>query len=573
MDVRNFRTDNTVAKTQPSNDFMPAWPLLAKIPFQINGYKEIKIVNWQISCENQLESLSKMIRENRPHFITLQIMASPLAKLIEKIEAVLPHYACIHLQLAEIDENEKLIVHENKHVVCENNAVTFYNKNEFEPAIFFTDDIEHIKELAHEEFNGNVTRFREKNEELLSHFNIIISNTNQRDDIDLLTQERRIQTFLTQKDTAKLTENPNVPTLKIVCGHFNSIIAPLDDHEKIIASSIQQAKNGCFYRDKNHQINQAESFLLNSLTGKIYNKQELKFRARTVTENNYQQVISVANYYRTKKLINFQYTIFKYEEELRKKLNDQNIVVRVAKNVKNVSCLSVKINHDIFSYLQTLDLDLTLEEENKHYFMYAKNTHSMMLAMNMVWLRNKMTLLENKANIYQPIFTTLLSAIELEPNKKNPAFSVIIEHFNQLTDYLLKAKTIQIKKIAAIEISLKMDLYGKPPVSKKLNTALWATMGVIAGFTFGFAIGATLTFWSGSLGALPLAILFAAGTKSLIVGGLATSASTSLICGAAGFFSAAHAQQEHAKKHQAQNAALSKELIEETSNFKRFFPA
>lgn len=134
---------------------------------------------------------------------------------------------------------------------------------------------------------------------------------------------------------------------------------------------------------------------------------------------------------------------------------------------------------------------------------------------------------------YKNLFRTL---IDEKTDLKNPSHEIIIAHFTDEAEKLLKNPNPNLESIETMRNSLKNKLYLKPPLSTKMKAAICGIIGALLGAAIGIIIGMVCL---GGIGVIPGAIVcafkgFTTGTAVAI----GTVSAGAAIGAGAGFFSA-----------------------------------
>lgn len=434
-----------------------------------------------------------------PQFFTFQeIDINKCGELYRKIKQQLgdSHYDCVYVKGNGVDIQS---------------CVTIYNKILFNPVI--GNKIENIDQLECHALGGNTIEFAP-----LGNDNLRIKITNVHAGVNALPLEHE----------NNIEENLNIDdkkTLSIVIGDFNCTVAPLEPTPQNITTSLipptfmenqiqgGNAIDGAFYSyysitERRVVYKQAKIQHLNPATGKAYTKEELKpIDVSTVPEAQkneilrYRMVISVDESYKTNKVINNQYTIFKYEQCLKEKFNDNKILVRHARNLNNEEKIGVVLNNSLGKLLKSFNKpNIQIEGVDdggipRAIVLVNKNsTQELMLLLEQLHFHSNILELEKKEdqrNIATS-FRNLYNSIYANPsvNLKNPSISIVVQHFSNEAAAHLANPNREVKEIEKSVQQLGVKLYGKPPLPTSVKTAIYTLIFTLIGAVAGFLVGA-----------------------------------------------------------------------------------
>jgi hypothetical protein len=548
-----------IAGDPPQNAKGMERPLRLDVPCQNRfvASKQLHILSWKMDNfdANQISyllALKKILEKekNKFHFITLQNISNKAATAITRFVAEnIAGYSSIRAKIIHEEKDENgywvKVEEENEEILAENGALTLFNIHQF--SLVLDEKLQKLQELAYPHLNGNISTFKSLFDPT---FTVTICNSNQENSISLNAQENSIKTFFLN----------HADTFSIVTGYFNIPIAPLHSNFKL--SSI--LKQGGFYQSNNpaqKRQKQASFHLIDPETGDILNQNLPTEWPDDLNTLPFYQIIGIDDCFQFEKKINSQWTIFEYERHLQAIHADTDITVRMAKNNINQSGVGIRVNQAIYHALSKLAItQLMLQMEQNNYFVYvrAKDIKLLLCAMEAVQLVNNINVLKAKEPAMTPILDHLSDAIQKETNKTNPAYGVIVSHFNHIIQHLLK-KPMTMKEVQQAETALSNDLSGKPPLSPALMTAKYALSGLIVGLALGTALG----LCASGFGIIPLAMVGAC-LLGAAVGGMSGFTSLSVV----GFFQARHQQRNYQTSKKI--IPLSADLIGETQNLKRF---
>ena len=368
------------------------------VPFLMNA-GEIKVISWNVlesdaangfaplgqssygesKPERQnryvriAEGLLKFANNHSPDLICLQEIAGPeneddISCLFSVIQYRLPQYS--------------VILNKGKVVDAFGN-ITFYNSKTLEPT---PDCIKwKFKQFKYSSLEGCITEYIKKDNTKLK---VRIANVHAPFKTVPVEHEAAIREFLQQETNC----------LPIIVGDFNCSIAPLNDVPRNIVTSATVstfrdnrmqgacAIDGGFY-SRNDGFHQADIQQLDWNSGKIYSTNSLNIvdvenlpdlQKEEILKLN--MIIVVDEKLTSQKLINEQYSTKEYQTYLMKEFCNDDLIVRIAKNLINQKGIGIIVPKDFYRYLEgcnLADISLRVVEDGiiKQYAIYASTSH------------------------------------------------------------------------------------------------------------------------------------------------------------------------------------------------------
>lgn len=524
-------------------------------------------------------SLGKFVHKNQPQFVTLQEISadSKGKKLYEKIQAAL-------------GEKYQAVIH-NGDVIDGHTCITFYDKTQFAPII--APKMKYVS-FKDDTFAGNKIDFQSLGGDKLT---VKVMNTHADFNRHPEVRENHIKEFL-----ESATDSNTVP---IVVGDFNCNIAPLDTQPQNITTSATvhtyrngklqgaAAIDGCFYSSSdlegNRTCNQATTEHLNFESGLVYKSSDLPpIKLETLPElqrkevADHRMVISVDKLYQNEKIINGEFTIFEYQQQLRSQFGNELILVRPARNLNNddkiglfldkklCQCIQL-VNEEKFQYRRDINTDELTKGEWNYIFVDRADTGLLVAATNKIATNARLiTFAENikaleskgvKKEIVDKYIDIFKALVNQPVNLSTAPYSTILEHF--IDDATVTAQNPN-RSAEAIKQSAKAldeKLYGKP-INIKVKTAICALLGALIGAVVGAVIGALATSWGGGFGSFVEAIEGA--SKGFSIGTAVGGGTAAASAATTGFFSATSAKEAYetqkTRKQEQEHKQISKSV-------------
>ncbi len=503
--------------------FQEKWQLIGLDASEFEG-QEFPISEEKILSKHSSELNSKALAN-----ITLRQSHDSMDNkeiLLEKILTKLPkNYAVVKIKNIE-----------NEEVLVNGGNVILYNKEKYK---LDEEKMKDVKTLKKSKFSIALSSYFINNEtqEKVKIVNVHASYSNAHEDV-----EEGIAEHLSEKDVTC-----------IAAGDFNFTVAPAhDDPQNTVTcvsntsfkyqgdektkeeDKLQQgasAIDGVFYSSSGStEGKQANIEHIDNKTNEVIDKNDLfpldtdqaPEQQKQVIEA-FRMVLTVDPFYKTKRIGG--QTVLEAQQILRKKLNDNDLLLRPAKSLNNLPGISIRVSNNkylsITHYLNNKDkekinaesLQVTRQENDLYFSTDLDNAEKLYNLFNdfpniaklvaftatVKKVNEDDNIPENVRAKYQELSDSLYGE---DVNIGEQHYADIIDHFSNEAVTLLKtSKTFfqcatpkeakkKIKQIQYSEKKLDEKLYGKKPfLSTGVKIAIAGVFGAIIGFIGGFAIG------------------------------------------------------------------------------------